>query len=153
MTEANRRISLRANGDGTVDAVNAADARVTIDPEGRRGLTPLELFLAALGSCGAVDVAELMRKQRAPILPFSIEVEGEKEDVRMRWLRVRYVLGSPVDGTKLDRAVRKSGQDLCTISRTLEHGCHVEHVAENPSGLGPEHGAGRDARAHREGPI
>lgn len=125
---ANRHLSLTANDDGTVTAINRHGSQLTIDPDGAAGLSPLELLLAALGSCGAVDVALLMRKQRAPITPFGIEVEGLKEDARMRWLRVTYDVAAEVDDAKLERARRKTAEDLCTVSRTLAQGSAVEHV-------------------------
>jgi putative redox protein len=126
--DANRRLSLTANDDGTVTAVNRHGAQLTIDPDGAAGLSPLELLLAALGSCGAVDVGSLMRKQRAPITPFGIEVEGLKEDTRMRWLRVTYDVATDVDVDKLERARWRTAEDLCTVSRTLTHGALVEHI-------------------------
>jgi uncharacterized OsmC-like protein len=132
--DGNRHLSLTANDDGTVTAVNRHGVQLTIDPDGVAGLSPLELLLAALGSCGAVDVALLMRKQRAPITPFGIEVEGLKEDTRMPWLRVTYDVGADVDLDKLERARRRTAEDLCTVSRTLAHGAAVEHVVRREDG-------------------
>jgi putative redox protein len=132
--DGNRHLSLTANDDGTVTAINRHGAHLTIDPDGAAGLSPLELLLAAVGGCGAVDVALLMRKQRAPITPFGIEVEGLKEDTRMRWLRVTYDVAADVDVDKLERARRKTAEDLCTVSRTLAQGSAVEHVVRREDG-------------------
>ena len=65
--DANRNLSLTANDDGTVIVTNRHGTQITVDLHGLRGLTPLEMLLAALGSCSAVDIVELMRKQRAPV--------------------------------------------------------------------------------------
>ncbi len=86
--------------------------------------------MASLGSCSAVDIALLMRKQRAPITPFEIEVVGEKDDARMQWLRVTYTVPAGADPAKLERARSKTAHDLCTVSRTLARGCPVEHVTQ-----------------------
>jgi putative redox protein len=124
----NRHLQMTANTDGTVTVTNKHGTQITVDQDGLLGLSPLELLLAALGSCSAVDVALLMRKQRDPIEPFHIEVDGDKEDFRMEWLRVTYAIGEGHDPAKLERARSKTALDLCTVSRTLGAGCPVEHV-------------------------
>lgn len=119
---------MTANEDGTVTAVNRHGATATIDANGERGLTPVELLLVALGSCGAVDMVDLMRKQRDPITPLAVEVEGDKGEHAMEWLRVTYRPTVAVDPAKLERARKKTADDLCTVSRTLVRGCPVEHA-------------------------
>lgn len=126
--DANRRLSLVANEDGTVVVTNRHGTQITVDLHGKLGLTPLEMLLAALGSCSAVDIVELMRKQRDPVTPLAVDVEGLKDDQRMQWLRVTYHVGAEVDERKFERARSKTAEDLCTVSRTLTHGCPVDHV-------------------------
>jgi putative redox protein len=126
--DANRRLSLVANEDGTVVVTNRHGTQITVDLHGNRGLTPLEMLLAALGSCSAVDIVELMRKQRDPVTPLTVDVEGLKDDQRMQWMRVTYHVGAEVDERKFERARSKTAEDLCTVSRTLTHGCPVDHV-------------------------
>ena len=126
--DANRRLSLTANEDGTVVVTNRHGSQITVDLHGKRGLTPLEMLLAALGSCSAVYIVELMRKQRDPVTPLPVDVEGLKDDQRMQWLRVTYHVGAEVDERKFERARSKTANDLCTVSRTLTHGCPVDHV-------------------------
>ncbi|MEX0984387.1 MAG: OsmC family protein [Actinomycetota bacterium] len=125
-----RRITMTSDGDGAVVATNRSGATIAIDPSGETGFTPVELLLAALGSCGAVDVALLMRKQRDPVGAMRIEVEGEKDDARMTWLRVRYHLEGEHDPAKVDRALTKTSEDLCSVSRTIRMSAPVEHVVE-----------------------
>jgi putative redox protein len=126
--DANRRLSLTANEDGTVVVTNRHGTRITVDLHGKQGLTPLEMLLAAVGSCSAVDIVELMRKQRDPVTPLAVDVEGLKDDQRMQWLRVTYHVAEEVDERKFERARSKTADDLCTVSRTLTHSCPVEHV-------------------------
>ena len=125
--DGNRSITLTAHDDGTVTAENRHGAAVTVDGKGERGFTPLELFLASLGSCSAVDFVELMRKQRAPVTPLAVTVEGQKEDQRMLWLRVSYLVDTDVVEAKAQRALTKT-EGLCTVSRTLTNGSPVEHT-------------------------
>jgi putative redox protein len=123
----NRHLTLTVLDEDTVEARTAAGLTFTIDRHGTRGPTPLELLLAALGSCGAIDFAALMRKQRDPVTPFVVHVDGEKEDMRMRWLRTTSVLTGDHDRRKVERARVKTGDDLCSVSRTLRAGSEVTH--------------------------
>ena len=124
----NRHLEMTVNPDDTVTVTNKHGTQLTVDQNGLLGLSPLELLLAALGSCSAVDFALLMHKQRDPVEPLRIEVDGDKEDTRMQWLRVTYHVDEERDPIKVERARSKTATDLCTVSRTLADGCPVEHV-------------------------
>jgi putative redox protein len=124
----NRRLRMTVNPDDTVTVTNKHGTELLVDIEGERGLSPLELLLAALGSCSAVDFAILMRKQRDPVEPLHLEVDGDKEEYRMEWLRVTYHVHDGADERKVERARSRVANDVCTVSRTLASGTPVEHV-------------------------
>jgi len=125
--EGNRHLTMTSDGHGSVVATNRHGVTLAVDPEGKNAFSPLELLLAALGSCGAVDVAMLMRKQRDPIDSMTIEVDGDKEDARMTWLRVTYRFDREHDPAKLARALTKTAEDLCSVSRTIRMSAPVSH--------------------------
>ena len=92
------------------------------------GFTPVELFLAAIGGCTAVDVDIATGRHAEP-------VTGDKvsDDLgnRMTNLQVTFAVTFP-DGEGaeraraiLPRAVRTSHDRLCTVSRTVEVGTPV----------------------------
>ena len=124
----NRHLRMTVNPDDTVTVTNKHGTELLVDIEGERGLSPLELLLAALGSCSAVDFAILMRKQRDPVEPLHLEVDGDKEEYRMEWLRVTYHVHEGADARKVERARSRVANDVCTVSRTLASGTPVEHV-------------------------
>ncbi len=124
----NRHLRMTVNPDDTVTVTNRHGTELLVDIEGERGLSPLELLLAALGSCSAVDFAILMRKQRDPVEPLHLEVDGDKEEYRMEWLRVTYHVHDGADERKVERARSRVANDVCTVSRTLASGTPVEHV-------------------------
>jgi len=119
---------MTVNPDETVTVTNKHGTELLVDIDGKRGLSPLELLLAALGACSAVDFAILMRKQRDPVEPLRLEVDGDKEEQRMQWLRVTYHVHEGADERKVERSRSKVADDLCTVSRTLASGTPVEHV-------------------------
>ena len=124
----NRHLRMTVNPDDTVTVTNKRGTELLVDIEGERGLSPLELLLAALGACSAVDFAILMRKQRDPVEPLHLEVDGDKEEYRMEWLRVTYHVHEGADERKVERARSRVANDVCTVSRTLASGTPVEHV-------------------------
>jgi len=124
----NRHLRMTVNPDDTVTVTNKHGTELLVDIEGERGLSPLELLLAALGACSAVDFAILMRKQRDPVEPLHLEVDGDKEDYRMDWLRVTYHVHEGADEGKVERARSRVANDVCTVSRTIAGGTPVEHV-------------------------
>ena len=124
----NRHLRMTVNPDDTVTVTNKHGTELLVDIEGERGLSPLELLLAALGACSAVDFAILMRKQRDAVEPLHIEVDGDKEEYRMEWLRVTYHVHEGADERKVERARSRVANDVCTVSRTLASGTPVEHV-------------------------
>jgi uncharacterized OsmC-like protein len=105
-----------------------------------RGGTPVELLLAALGGCTAVDV-DIATTRHAEPDRFSVAVTGNKisDDLgnRMTDLAVTFTVTFP-DGEGADRArailpraVKTSHDRLCTVSRTVETGTPVTARVED----------------------
>jgi putative redox protein len=96
--------------------------------------TPVELLLAAIGGCTAVDV-DLLTSRRAEPDSFEIVIDAEKiRDAagnRLTDIVVTFRISFP-DGEAGDRArallpdaVKKSHDRLCTVSRTVEIGTPI----------------------------
>ncbi len=101
----------------------------------RNVFTPVELLLAAIGGCTAIDV-DLITSRRAEPSEFSVQVTGDKiRDAtggnRMEHLTVQFTVtfphGEAGDAAReaLPRAVQMSHDRLCTVSRTVELGTPV----------------------------
>ena len=97
--------------------------------------TPVELLLAAIGTCSAIDV-DIVVSRRAEPTEFKAVVHGDKirdaeEGNRMDNLAVEFTVHFPEgeDGDKareaLPRAVKMSHDRLCTVSRTVQLGTAV----------------------------
>ncbi|MEU5725596.1 OsmC family protein [Micromonospora sp. NPDC047738] len=106
--------------------------------------TPVELLLAAIGGCTAIDV-DLITSRRAEPAQFSVAVTGDKVrdeagGNRMQNLTVEFTVTFPagVDGDKareaLPRSLQQSHDRLCTVSRTVELGTPVSIVEAGPTG-------------------
>ena len=90
------------------------------------GFRPMQLLLAALGSCSAIDVVSIFKKQKQWIDDFQIEITGEREAdaVPSLWKKVAatfYITGQ-IDKEKAERAVRLSIEKYCSVAETLRRG-------------------------------
>src|SRR6478609_7438663 len=74
---ARRRVDLTKIGDGRFKATNARGGVLPIGSGDDPDFTPVELLLAALAGCSAIDV-DLITGKRASAVSFDVSVEGDK---------------------------------------------------------------------------
>lgn len=135
MAETTRRsVTLERLETGVYRATNADGAELTFGSMAEDGFSPVELLLAAIGGCSAVDV-DLMTTRRADPERFDIEVAADTvrddtgnrlEDIEMTF-RVTFPAGPDGDKARdrVPAAVRNSQERTCTVSRTVEAGTPV----------------------------
>ena len=137
-----RTVTITRTSAGRYTAVNARGGVLDFGTseiaqgEGHAGdFTPVELLLAAIGGCTAVDV-DIFTTRRAEPESFVVQVDGDKNEGgvggnRMEELSVTFRLKFPEgDGGDAARAllpdaVKRSHDRLCTVSRTVELGTPV----------------------------
>jgi len=133
-----RAIELVKIGTDRFKAVNRRGGQLPIgaggdDPD----FTPVELLLAGLAGCSAIDVDMITRK-RAAATSFSVRATGDKirdeHGNRLVNLTITFDVEFP-EGQEGDEARRvlpgamaKSRDRLCTVSRTVAVGTPVESV-------------------------
>jgi uncharacterized OsmC-like protein len=129
-----RQVTLVRVGLGRYEVRNVRGGSITIGSGGNEEFTPVELLLAALGGCTAIDV-DIITARRAEPESFQVAVTGDKVSDeggnRLANLAVRFAVGFP-DGPAGDAArsvlpvaAAKSHDRLCTVSRTVEAGTPV----------------------------
>jgi uncharacterized OsmC-like protein len=129
-----RQVTLVRVGLGRYEVRNARGGSITVGSGGNEEFTPVELLLAALGGCSAIDV-DFVTARRAEPESFQVVVTGDKVrdegGNRMTNLAVRFAVGFPEgsDGDSarsvLPVAAAASHDRLCTVSRTVEAGTPV----------------------------
>ncbi len=132
-----RRIDLTKIGEGRYKATNARGGVLPVGSGSDPDFTPVELLLAALAGCGAIDV-DLITGKRAEATTFTVTAEGEKirddQGNRLTDLRVTFEVRFPdgEDGDRarevLPRSIAQSRDRLCTVGRTIQVGAAVEYV-------------------------
>lgn len=135
MPETTMRVQLEQIGPAAFDVTAAAsggtlvvDGAPDIGGEGR-GMRPMELLLASVASCSAMDVVHILRRQKQPLEGLSIAIEGTRPDaVPSPFVRMKMVFearGQELDDHKLQRAVRLAVEKYCSVISTLKSDVEV----------------------------
>ena|SRR5450631_476412 len=133
-SDSHRSVTITRTSAGRYAAVNGRGGTLEFGTGDVDDFTPVELLLAAVGGCTAVDV-DILTTRRAEPESFVVEVGGEKvrdaDGNRMQDLSVTFRLTFPEgeDGDAaraiLPEAAQRSHDRLCTVSRTVELGTPV----------------------------
>lgn len=133
-----RSVEIERTSVGNYVARNVRGGSLPIGTGEDGTFTPVELLLAAIGGCTAIDV-DYITSRRAEPTRFAVEVTGDKirdeaGGNRMENLKVEFTVTFPAgaDGDKareaLPRSLQQSHDRLCTVSRTVELGTAVTIV-------------------------
>jgi uncharacterized OsmC-like protein len=131
-----RRLDLTRSGEGRYQAVNERGGVLAVGSGTDPDFTPVELLLAALAGCTAIDVGLITGKRAEPD-SFGVHIEGHKVrdeggshlvDLSVT-LAITFPEGEAGDRARevLPRAIQQSGDRLCTVGRTLQLGTSIEY--------------------------
>ncbi|QNL50520.1 OsmC family protein [Olivibacter sp. SDN3] len=107
-----------------------SDVKIQIDgsPDlGGEGLgaRPMELVLMALGSCSALDLISILKKQKQEVSAFSIELEGKRVDTIpavFKSIHLLFKLTGNIDQLKADKAAELAVKKYCSVHDMLAAG-------------------------------
>ncbi|WFE54647.1 MULTISPECIES: OsmC family protein [unclassified Micromonospora] len=143
-----RSVRIERTSVGNYVAHNVRGGSVSLGTGEDSSFTPVELLLAAIGGCSAVDVDHITSRRAEP-RQFSVAVTGDKirDELggnRMENITVEFTVTFPAgaDGDRareaLPRSVQQSHDRLCTVSRTVELGTPVSvAIAAGSAGEDP----------------
>lgn len=129
----------RVDTDFRMEAVNDKGNSIIMDAgqaDGGHdsGFRPMQLLLAALGGCSAIDLIAILRKQREPLNDVKITVTGEREAGKVPALyteaHIHFKLFGAVNPDKAERAVALSVDKYCSVAKTLEKTAKVTYSFE-----------------------
>jgi YD repeat-containing protein len=125
-----RQVTLTRDAQGRYTARNRRGGAISVS-SGTDELSPVELLLAGIAACTAVDV-DTVTSRRAEPDRFEVVVTADKvkdehgnhlQDIHVSF-RVRFPDGEGGDVARdmLPRLVQRSHDEWCTVSRTIELG-------------------------------
>jgi putative redox protein len=118
----------RVNGDFGFEAKDANGHMVHMDTSDESGgsnfgFRPMQMLLAGLGGCSAIDIVMILKKQRQTISDFSIKITGEREPGKEPSLwanaKIIFYLKGDIDKEKAYRACELSMNKYCSVAETL----------------------------------
>ena len=135
-----RGVRLERIENSTYIATNDRGGQMRIGHGEGTDFTPVDLLLAGIGGCTAIDV-DILTSRRAEPESFKVAVDAEKvrdeagnhlTDIVVTF-RVRFPEGEQGDKARalLPDAVKKSHDRLCTVSRTVELGTPIADRIES----------------------
>lgn len=89
-----------------------------------QGMRPMQMMLAAMGGCSAIDIINILRKQRQDLKDMKITVSGEREADAVpslyQTVHAHYRFFGNLDREKVEKAITLSIEKYCSVSRTME---------------------------------
>jgi putative redox protein len=119
------KAQIRDAGDGFFIGTTPSGTSITLDTKGDRhsAPSPLELLLVAVGSCTAVDVAEILQKKRQDVTEYKIEVSGSRREEHPRsfeTMNVHHIVyGRSVSEKAVADAINLSVEKYCSVAANL----------------------------------
>ncbi|HSM38696.1 MAG TPA: OsmC family protein [Candidatus Limnocylindrales bacterium] len=104
------------------DSADAGDARA--------GAAPIEVVLAALAGCTAMDVASILRKKRQVPVSYQVSVSGERAEEHPQVftaITVEHRVTGDVEPEAVRRSVELSATRYCPVSAMLSASVRIEH--------------------------
>lgn len=98
------------------------------------GFSPMQLLLAGIGGCSAIDIIDILEKQRQNLQNLRVEVEGDKQKngtySEFKTINLHFVFEGDLDPAKVERAIDLSINKYCSVSKALEKGSKITHSYE-----------------------
>ncbi|MEP1304377.1 MAG: OsmC family protein [Balneola sp.] len=96
------------------------------------GMSPMQLLLAGIGGCSAIDVISILEKQKQNLTDLSVEVDSEKVKLKegyseFKKIHLHFELSGDLDVKKVERALELSITKYCSVSKALEKGSEISY--------------------------
>lgn len=126
----------RLNDAFHMEAVNDHGKTVQMDgsPEiggSNLGFRPMQMLLAGMAGCSAIDVISILKKQRQDLKDIKVTITGEREkDVvpsLYTEIHAHFRLFGKLDPDKAAKAVSLSVEKYCSVSKTLEKSARITY--------------------------
>jgi putative redox protein len=99
-----------------------------------KGFRPMQLLLAALGSCSSIDIISILNKQKQPLEDIRILIDGERERGKIpslyETIHIHFVLKGELEEKKVKRAVDLSMNSYCSVTKILEKTAEITYSFE-----------------------
>lgn len=93
-----------------------------LDGDGNAGLSPVQALALATAGCMAMDVVDIIRKGRHPIVGLDVTFTGERAETpprRFTRIQLHFRVRGTVPSDAITRAIGLSREKYCSVSNSL----------------------------------
>lgn len=98
------------------------------------GFSPMQLLLAGIGGCSAIDIIGILEKQKQDLQDLRVEVDGDKQQKdtfsEFNTIHLKFIFTGNLDPKKVERAIDLSINKYCSVSKALEKGSKITYSYE-----------------------
>ncbi|MFY0606085.1 MAG: OsmC family protein [Cyclobacteriaceae bacterium] len=131
------KITLGYKSDHEYFATNESGNRIEIDmlsAEEKQAMSPMQLLLAGVVACAAVDIVAMVKKRRKTLTDFAGEIMGERrEEIPKKFvvMDLKYIFTSPdLSQEEAQKLVDLAVEKYCSVASSIDPAIKVSHVAE-----------------------
>ncbi len=91
---------------------------------------PMEMLLVSLAGCSAIDVINILNKQKQSIVDFEMEIEGERTGGTpspFKKIDVHFVLKGEIKENKLEKALQLTREKYCSVLHSLKSDIEISY--------------------------
>ena len=95
------------------------------------GMRPMEALLHSLAACSAIDILNILTKQKQKITNFQMEVEGKSKEGTpspFESITIKTIISGKVDPPKLERAIDLTREKYCSVRFSLHPDIAIEYT-------------------------
>jgi putative redox protein len=95
-----------------------------LDGDSVAGPSPVQTLAFSIAGCMAMDVVDIVRKGRHPVLAMEAHFDGDRAQTHPRRfvaIRLKFVLHGEVPNEAVERAIALSREKYCSVSTSLRH--------------------------------
>jgi putative redox protein len=98
------------------------------------GFSPMQLLLAGIGGCSAIDIIGILEKQKQPLKDLQVVVDGDKQSTgtfsEFKTIQLNFIFTGDLEEKKVKRAIELSLEKYCSVSKALEKGSDISYSFE-----------------------
>jgi len=120
-------------------ATNESGATIHLDGSPQiggqnKGFRPMEALVASLGGCSAIDIINILKKQRQKIDNFEVELDAKrvKEGAHSKFehIQVNVIVQGDIDEKKLQKAIQLTEEKYCSVYFILSASTKIDYSYE-----------------------
>lgn len=130
-------IELNYKEDKKYEAVNESGNILPIDMltvEDKQSFSPMQLLLAGVASCAAVDLVSMIKKRRKTFIDLKAKISGvrrEKDPKSFTDIDLKYIIYSPdLTEKEAERLVSLAVNNYCSVADSLRKDINLHHSFE-----------------------